>query len=350
MATLIQNPDNVPGAVTTGYQLQNTVLFASMTGHNQVSLDADAGAVKQGSVFELNGSIARVHETEGIKGSITASEINYVYAVPDGNLVVFHFSTVAPRWSAPKGGWYREGSGERALLTVITDSSGNIAGTNLLTNAFDTLVPPNAGGVSAGEWNVRTHAAIHLNRGWYRYEITSGSGAGNGTNAGGGGSVGAGGSPSVSNVINGVFFHNGGGLIVHVGGDGFSGGNGTSASVGNNGGGGGSGAGEESYILSGSQKFSTENIRPGHGGAGTASRGGVGLLGDMVAGNPALSPGNGINGGASSIGGGGSAGGFGGEGGGAGSQNANGGSGGAPGWMRPLGDSDAGRVAIWRLS
>jgi len=382
--TIIRNPDNVPGAVTTGYQAQNTVLFASMTGYNNVAINREARTMAQGSVFELNGNIARVTETEDITGSLMAEAINYVYAIPDGESVSFHFSAVPPAWSATKGGWYRADTNERALITAITDSDGNIVGTNVLLNELDIIVPPNAGGVEVVSINVRAHESVHLDRGWHRYDIRSG-GFGNG---GDGGTQGNGGAAAENRInIAGVFFHNGGGLIVHVGGDGFPGQDGTvgqsggnAATVGGGGGGGGTGAGEESYIISGSSKFSTGRTNPGTGGQGgdgggagiwRGGAGGRGILGineNVViseinwasnlggvrgTGGVGVSSGNGGNGtdGVSPAGMG-----FGGTGGGGGGSSISGGNGGdgglggAPGWFRPIGDTAAGSVTIWRLS
>jgi len=423
--TIIRNPDNVPGAVTTGYQAQNTVLFASMTGMVNVAINREERTISRGSVFELNGNIVRVTETEGIDGSLMHEAINYVYAIPDGENVGFHFSAVPPGWSVTKGGWYRDDTNERALITAITDSDGNIVGTNVLTNELDVIVPPNAGGVPVLERNVRTHESVHLDRGWHRYEIVSG-GTGNGEGGRGGtrtfgegGEGGGGGVAATHNIIEGVFFHNGGGLIVHVGGSGANGFNGVDAANGSNassggGGGGGAGAGEESYIVSGSQKFSTDRIGPGGGGGGGGGASGAadpvndgengseGKTGTFVPGggggegvaathtggaggrgagsileklfnafndnryvffNESEGVGGGA-GGANTTGAGqsgedgvrndagfGGAGGGGGSGAGTGGAGARGGHGGAaPGWMRPFGSLAAGYVQIWRLS
>ena len=400
--TFIRNPDNVPGAVTTGYQAQNTVLFASMTGHNNVAINKEARTMAQGSVFEIDGNIARVTKTEGITGSLMAGAINYVYAIPDGDNVSFHFSTVPPAWNATKGGWYRGDTNERALITAITDSDGNIVGTNILTNELDIIVPPNAGGVSVyNVSNTKTHTSIHLDRGWHRYDIRSG-GFGHGGNGGDGsnaanasvpgGTSGSRGTSTANRInITGVFFHNGGSLIVHIGGNGFTGQPGESGAAGGlfigssgGGGGGGSGAGEESYILSGSSKFSTGRTTPGTGGgggvggggtgglSGTGGSGGLGTIGindsimvsevnwvTNLGGVPGTGGAGSASGGVNGSNGVSPAGmGFGGVGGGGGSSigtgggndGGNGGMGGAPGWLRAIGSNNAGSVQIWRLS
>ena len=356
-ALIIQNPDNVPGAVTTGYQLQNTVLFAAMTGFVNTAIDRINRRIRQGSVFELDGNIVRVTADVGIGGTLFPNNINFVYAIPAGDGIVnFQFSMTPPTWNANKGGWYRGSTNERALMTAVTDSANLITGAMTMSNELDTIVPPNSGGVSVGTWNTRTRASIQLNRGWHRFVITSGLGGGTGGsnsgNTGGGGSV-----PSISNSINGVFFHQGGVLIVHVGGNGFLGANGVGFSGGGAGGtGGGSGAGEESFIISGGMKFSTERVQPGNGG----SRGGIGSIPGGISTIERISFPNNMNASRYPLG---DAterilestapqndagwGGFGIVG---GMEGTSGGGGGAPGWIRPLGDTSAGFVQIWRLS
>ena len=383
--TFIRNPDNVPGSVVTGYQAQNTVLFASMTGMVNVAIDRGARTINQGSVFELNGNIVRVTEHESIAGALSPNAMHFVYAIPgdypDGENVTFRFSSVRPTWSETKGGWYRGDANERAIITAITDTNGNIVGTNILTNELDVIVPPNAGGVVAGTWSARTHVSAHLDRGWHRYVIRSGLGGGDGGDGASPGN-GAGGVASVFTEIDGVFFHNGGSLMVHVGGNGFDGSaSPTAVDVETRGGGGGGGAGEESYIISGSNVYSTERVNPGNGGRGVSipagvdpgtgtpfptqpgANGGIGFLGDFAidtggdGGNGGLNRGRFINEISSHAGGAGL--GIGG-GGGAGATRTIadatpqpgglGGNGGLPGWTRPLGDPNAGAIRIWRLS
>jgi len=360
-AIIIQNPDNVPGEVTTGYQLQNTVLFAAMTGLVNVALDGLNRKIKQGSIFELNGNIVRVTADVGVSGNLTVSSstgLCYIYAVPtnDGK-VDFTFSSIVPTWNANKGGWYRGTTNERALINLITNGS-IVSGVYIMSSEIDMVVPPNSGGTLVGTWNTRTHTVAHLQRGWHRFVIRSGLGRGNSAAP----PSRAGGVPSIYNELTGVFFHQGGGLIIHVGGNGFNGGNGGSLN-GLDAGGGGSGAGEESYIISGSNTYSTEKVRPGNNGVIEKLQMEDIYLGVTKIIRNRYPMGDGINAGGENVRISGAMaqlstindagwGGFG-----LGNSanvpantGASGGGGGAPGWIRNFGDTAAGYVQIWRLS
>ena len=396
-AIIIHNPDNVPGSVTTGYQLQNTVLFAAMTGLVNVTVDTVSRRIRQGSIFELNGHIVRVTSDTDIGGCIVGGR-NYIYAIPaDDGRVNFWLSGDPPTWSVNKGAWYRGETNERALVECCANENNEIGVAFVMRNDLDTVVPANEGGTPVGSWNVRTHTSVHLERGWHRYVVRSGMGRGNGKQNDGdtilsvlnvgsstltfrGGAAGGGGVANISNEITGVFFHQGGALIVHVGGNGFHGGNGTTGgnttsgsgarTGGQSGQGGGSGGGEESYIISGANKFSTERVRPGNNaiiervifdgsdiindtnrypfGVGVVGVGGAGSASSAADNEP------GTVGGLNDAG----WGGFG-NGGRAGSRDSRtsgtrggggiGGGGGAPGWIRDIGDPAAGFVQIWRL-
>lgn len=357
-ALILPNPDNVPGAVTTGYQLQNTVLYASMTGMSNVAIDNINKIIIQGSIFELNGNIVRVIDNEIIGGSLSPNSICYVYAIPDnyGN-VYFELSNINPEWSAIKGGWYKKNinnifSNERALIKVVTNSSSDIVFSSGMNNEVNNYVPINDGGILVQSFNTKIHQTINVERGWYRYILTSGKGGGNGANGSNptvdiGGNGGSGGIPSNINTISGVFFNIGSHIIIHVGGNGYNGNTGTRGTNGNTvylpndtysstaggggGGGGGGGAGEESYIISGDQRFATAIIPAGFGGAG----GSGGQQSNNSNGT------NGVNGAdwPNSI--------YGYVYGGIGGT---GGSGGANGSSRPIGDTNAGSCQIWRLS
>jgi len=414
-AIIIPNPDNVPSAVTTGYQLQNTVLFAAMTGLINISVDTVNKGIRQGSIFELNGNIVRVTTDVGISGSLLSDNKNFVYAIPtDDGKVNFSFSTTAPIWNANKGGWYLGATNQRALIECWTEGNNQLIGTmGIMSNVMDIVVPPNSGGTLVGTWKNRTHTSTHLERGWHRFVISSGLGAGDGkkpneglTSALGdtlrilGGAYSGGGVASVYNEITGVFFHQGGSLIIHVGGNGYSGGNSEQGGAsryslnnsevivtsGQSGWGGGSGAGEESYIISGGNKYATEKVRPGNkaiiekildntdnlsdrvrypfgnGRFWVGAKGGIHLglgsehsIGVQIPGELAYMNDSGW-------------GGFG-DGGKSGCTNiwgldvlrinpshlyigkgGDGGGGGAPGWIRALGDKASGYIQIWRLS
>jgi len=345
MAEILPNPDNMPGQVTSGYQRQKTVLFASMSGYTNLKMSGNA--IVAGSVFELNGVLFRVFEDEEINGlsEISASVFFYIYAEPvEEGIAQFHARTDVPVWHIEKAGYYISDN-KRALIKAIKRPDGHVEGVkmnSILTNV-NSICPPNSGGTEVFNKAVRAHEGFHANPGWYRFELQSGAGSGNGSSGQspgssiGGGVLtgGSGGIASLKNSINGVFYHPGGIILVHIGGSGYNGSSGSNGSYSNSGGGegnytnpagagGGSGAGEETYILSGAQRFTTEGVRAGRGG-------GAGQLVDFVGSQQGLpisvhygigSPGNG---------------------------SGTNGSGGLPGWARNLGDAAAGYCRLYFL-
>jgi hypothetical protein len=399
MALVISNPDNVPGEVTSGYQQQNTVLYASMTGFMNINFRNNR--IASGSIFEYLGNLIKVTADEDIQNVYSMNNgFFYIYAYyrEDGT-VSFIAKSNAPEWNSYKNGYYLNNNGklERALIRAIRDlDSNSIIGTqmNNILNNEQGVVPPNNGGIQVYTKNTKGRDTRHFDSGWYRFVIQSGLGLGNGRD--GESSLnhnppnGAGGVSSISNSINGVFYHSGGVLLINVGGNGFSGGSGGmqnfgGISAGGVGGGGGSGAGEESYIISGGQKYEAKAVYPGKGGdshigysvPGGGTPGGIGTLSDVLTNTFRLHDGNGGDGGAtttqgnqsgSSInygkpglgnggdthgdGNGGAGAGYGGGGGASPDSSdpgSSGGGGGAPGWFRPNGSTAAGYVTIWSL-
>ena len=328
MAVILPNPDNVPGQVTTGYQRQNTVLYASMVGFCNINLNGNN--VGAGSVFEVNGALFRCMNNESIQGltGISNSTFFYIYAEPVNNTnIQFYARADAPAWNTEKAGYYINNN--RALIKAIKQSNGNVEAVkmnSILTNV-NSVVPANSGGAQVFNKSVRTHESYHGQAGWYRYEICSGSGAGDG----------AGYTPGPNNNYR------------------------TGA---------GSGAGEETYIISGAQKISTDTVKPGDGGGVEAGLGVTGTVGIPYSVNPGVSartrgggfggdPGTGSgsvqhgvptlynnisgvfyhSGGAIIVHVGGN--GYGG--------NTVAGFGGAPGWTRPLGDTAAGYCRLFYI-
>jgi hypothetical protein len=221
-ATILHNPDNVPGAVTSGYQRQNTVLFASMTGFSNLNLDRNL--ITAGSVFEINGAIFRCLNDETINNleSISHSTIFYIYAEPiNANELMFYARNTNPDWNVLKGGYYINNN--RALIKAIKNQNGDVEAVkmnSILTNV-NSVVPPNSGGNEVITRTVKTHESYHGEAGWYRFDIKSGLGGGNGgSHVSGSNAVTAGGVPSNFNSFTGVFYHSGGAMIIHVGGNG----------------------------------------------------------------------------------------------------------------------------------
>jgi len=408
MTEVISNPDNVPSGVTTGYQRQNTVLYASMVGFTNINFRSNK--IAAGSIFEYLGNLIKVTADESVSNIASmGNSMFYIYAFfNSSNVVEFRASADVPDWFDNLNGHYKLVSGkyQRAIIKAVRSADNNgIMGVqmNNILNNVASVTPPNSGGTQVYTNNVRAHEVTHQNPGWYRFEMKSGSGNGAGTSATAN-AAGGGGTPSTYNSISGVFYHFGGAILVHVGGNGFMGGSGgvsTNSSATGHGGGGGSGAGEESYIVSGSQIYKTERIRSGDGGDGgngssVVGSGGRGSL-DMggASSNFTALNGNGENGRGQLFSNDNSikvfpaAGGAGGNGGGAGVASAingstaaiaarggsgvlgygaggggssytsassgsqysgpGGGGGGAPGWNRSLGDSAAGYVNIFFL-
>jgi hypothetical protein len=401
MGLKLANPDNVPREVTTGYQAQNTVLFASMTGYANINIAYNK--ISEGSVVEVNGVLFKCIEDESIDNlnSIAQNAIFYVYAMPiTEDIISFTASTQVPVWSSTKAGYYSN-ENNRAILRAVKGPNNTITGVVLMTNISSSQIYANTGGVLSYTKNVRAHDIVNFNQGWYRFRLASGAGGGDGArgadrnpnvwSGGTGGAGGAGGVPSVVNYYDNVFYHQGGNLIIHIGGNGF---NGSAGSVGGSGstngsaigasagggGGGGAGAGEETYIISGANKYFVEKVNGGIGGTGGTGSvsggtlkttgisffsyggkaGGAGGIGRSGGGTPAKNGTDTMFGtegfGSGGAGGGGGGGGFhesgsdGGSGWSAtGGTGGDGGDGGAPGWYRSIGDGAAGYCEIYFL-
>jgi hypothetical protein len=265
MATIIPNPDNIPGAVSSGYQRQNTLIFASIVGFCNINITT-SGVISTGSIIEINGSLARSFANEQVTGldAIPINSVLYIYAVPVSEKeVVYQASVNVPVWNTEKGGYYYNAN--RAVLKATKDGNGNLIGVTIMDDPLTSDIPSNSGGVLVFSSSVRSHTRITLDSGWYRYEMVSGLGKGNGGNGSTYTGVyyngsGAAGVASTSYFRGAVFKHQSGEILIHVGGNGYNGepgGSGRNAehTSGSSGGGSGSGAGEETYILKSRRKY-----------------------------------------------------------------------------------------------
>jgi hypothetical protein len=278
MASVILNPTNIPEAVSTGYQRQNILIFASMVGFCNINMST-SGVISAGSIVEINGTLVRSYANESVLGinSIASNSIFFIYAVPISNTEIqYQASATIPTWHTEKCGYYTNDN-NRAVIRASKDSAGNVYGVTKMSDILYSDIPPNSGGSLVFTGNSRAHVRFEFNAGWYRYEIASGLGSGNGGNgATGSSSAAAGGGGGVSwasYTRSAVFWHLGGEIIIHVGGNGYNGANGNNAvSDAGAGGGSGSGAGEETYIKVGAAIFSTGEVKSGRGGNGGASR------------------------------------------------------------------------------
>jgi len=292
MLQQLPNPDNVPGAVTTGYQRQNTNIFAIQTGLDTSEPRDDGNGfvhIPRGGIIEVNGVMFK------ITGDITLQkdepDTMYWLAVNDNGdgTATIELSPKAGMWDSTKQGFYNL-QNQRIL-------NWNSFGTFDENYIIDNELPLVFSQTVKGEWN------ISLQSGWYIIDLMSGLGGGRGgdgsagPNVGGG--AGGGGIPYLSNRIFRMFHYNihedrNKGIynrLFHVmvggnGGNGINGSNGNQGSLGpgGGGGGGGSGSGEES-------KFDDIVCRAFNGG-----NGGTGGAGAPGAGAPAPGGVNGNNG------------------------------------------------------
>jgi hypothetical protein len=265
---LLPNPDNIPGAVSSGYQRQNTNIFTIQTGLDTTEpYDNGSGTITipEGGIVEINGSLFKLTSTV----TLTKSDNNIAYWVAvsdngDGTANV-ELVTRPGIWNPAKQGCYRS-DGTRTLNWISLGTPGTLSGTAVFSKTVK------------GTWNVA------LEKGWYFADLRSGLGGGNGatggtggagtsTQAGPGGTGTGGGVASTYYSANKIFFYDGKiPLVVKVGGSGGTGGKGGNGGTGGvsdggggGGGGGGSGSGEASYILG---LVNTASVKAGAGGYG----------------------------------------------------------------------------------
>jgi hypothetical protein len=350
----LPNPDDVPGAVISGYQRQNTNMFAIQTGLDTTEpYDDGAGtiSVPMGGVIEVSGVMFK------LSADITLSKPNsntaYWVAIADNddgtaNAVLV---TRPGAWDPARQGCYRS-DGSRTLTWV-------------------SLGTPD-GSLSTAVFSKTTKGAfttILQKKGWYYAELRSGSGAGKGGNASGA-TPGGGGIPGNVSGTNykterKVFFLEKSNKTItgKVGGNGFNvgtGGPGSSSTIGA-GGGGGSGPGEETVIhypdmrtgeVPGGDGGNASGTGNSQGGGGGGYNAGGSPTGQNVTGGPGTDM-YGGNGGNSVLG---SPGGIAGRSGPgsngnpySGSSGGGGGGMGAHGRYRPDGDPAAGYCNIYKL-
>jgi hypothetical protein len=364
------NPDNVPGAVSTGYQRQNNNIYAIQTGLDTLSPTENNTSItiEAGGIIEVNGVMFKVLTTTTLNKS--GNPPFYVAVTDNGNgTASLSIVTTRGTWNNSKQGYYLPNGARTTNKNMKnTSTSGGVLVYNKTTKGKDD---------------------VSLEEGKYRAVLVSGKGGGNGSEQ-------SGGVANIANTAEIIFNHDGiNPLQISVGGNGFKGGNGGtvgSTTYGTNGYGGGSGAGEETEIVgiyttwrvaAGSSASGQKENTGGDGGTGGTSAGTTAENGSpgKVSGGGYGGGGNGGNGGGNSSGAGGGGGGGGsGDDGGAGGRGTGfvdkggnggssiyganggngedtssvaggggGGAGGAPGWQRPDGSSNAGSIKIYRL-
>jgi hypothetical protein len=182
MIEIIPNPDNVPGAVSTGYQRQNTLLYASSVGHMNIGIvnkdNLEAPQIMAGSVFELNGMFYKCSANEPMSGSTSNNVVNYIYAIPNAGSATFQYGTTKPTFFPEKGGWY---NGNNRAIALLFMNNGAYYGKRIIKDLRDELIPDGVGKVSSGGTLVASVSGnekkdITLEKGFYRIEIAGSKG------------------------------------------------------------------------------------------------------------------------------------------------------------------------------
>jgi hypothetical protein len=272
----LQNPDNVPGAVTSGYQRQNTNIYAIQTGLDTTEpYDNGNGVVTipAGGIVECNGVMFKIATNVSLNKT-NPTMAYWIEVIDDG---ITASLSLVPRpgiWNSEKKGCYFNNN--RTLNWVSLGNISNIPNTD----------------AEYSRTNSKGDYIINLAVGWKYAALASGNGpsspssnGGNGGNGAGsnsnGGTAGGGGTATTPKTTNKIFFYdNKQPLKIHIGAHGTNGGSGgaggSSGGVGSSGGGGGGGgcgAGEETYIEGIVSTDSTPSGIPGNGGnpGGTTS-------------------------------------------------------------------------------
>ena len=260
MFEVLLNPDNVPGKVTSGYQRQNTNMFALQTGLDTTEpYDNGAGTITipAGGIIELNGLMFRITADITIQKPNAATAywiaIGSGNAASDGRVPVNLECVTRPgAWNSAKQGCYLA-DGRRILNWV---SLGELLEPPTIGAAW--ISPSVSGTRVKGKW------ALNLPKGWYFTRMAGGAGGGNG-GAGTSSLAGAGGIANVNAApVTYMFFHDGKKINIKVGGNGGAGSAGERTTNYPAGGGGGSGGGEETTL----NEFSANGQIAGNGGNG----------------------------------------------------------------------------------
>ena len=175
----LPNPDNVPGAVTSGYQRQNTNLYVLQTGLDTTEpYDDGEGAISipAGGIVDVNGVLFKL-TADVVLGKPNAGTCYWVAIADNGDGTTTPSLVTRPgAWDSAKKGCYTEDN-KRTLNWV---SLGQTSYSGLpLTKTFNTK--------GMHTWRGKT--------GWYYIILKSGLGGGNG-GSGSGRNYGGGGVPN----------------------------------------------------------------------------------------------------------------------------------------------------------
>jgi hypothetical protein len=240
---LIPNPTNVPEAVSTGYQRQNTNLYVLQTGLDTTepyygSDTANIITISAGGIIEINGSLFKLNVSVSLQKP-TSYNLAYLWiAAKDNGDGSANLSLVTRPgvWNPSKKGCY------------MTDGSRTL---NFVTGG----ISPNGSPTLIFNKTTKGMTTYLIQKGWYFFMVVSGLGGGvggSGKQGAGAASAGGGGVAASYNVrYKMLFIEKEQVLTIRVGGNGFNGGDGGNG-AGNEryagGGGGGSGEGSASSI------------------------------------------------------------------------------------------------------
>lgn len=137
MGAILTNPKDTPTSVVDDWQTLVARDAVSYYGKNKVSLTnwdslTLAPEVAQGSVIDIDGSIATFIADESIGGSPSDGAI-WLKFVVSGSTVTAEWTGTAPTWYADKSGWYNA-SGERYSGHSCTLASSAYSLKNVLTD------------------------------------------------------------------------------------------------------------------------------------------------------------------------------------------------------------------------
>lgn len=270
----LNNPDNVPGAVSTGYQAQNNMLALMMMGWDTVSpyVDGPDVILPVGGVVDVNGTLFRI--ISDISLPYAASTVKWIAVTDDGEETASISLVDSPgEWMPNKNGFYKDGA--RILNTVLGNENVTPENTGTLLHNFTT----------------RGEGTVSLAPGWYYVDMVSGKGGGNGAISKDGHVTVSGGTPTITKTKKFIFLNNARTTYSYlVGQNGLKGDNGVHNTTGSSGtkyttGSGGGGGGQETTF----GNWSTGAVPPGKGGRNTS---GSANLKSIVGGNGGGHPGS----------------------------------------------------------
>jgi hypothetical protein len=176
---ILLNPDNIPGAVLSGYQRQNTNIFAIQTGLDTTSpYDNGDGTITipEGGIIEYNGSLFKIIQNVLLTKSISSGQ--YFIGIEDnddgtGNFILFD---TPGSFNPAKNAYYNN---DKRILNWVSNGRPTVA----VPSLSDNSVVASLSGYQTQYYSAK--------KGWYRGILkAAGGGTGNNGYIGGeGGSI-----------------------------------------------------------------------------------------------------------------------------------------------------------------